>query len=159
MSNPINIASLRVAKVLHDFSQREALPGTNVSHEYFWNGLAGMVRDFEPRNRQLLTARNVLQEKVDPAAANSRTRYIAGSAWRSISAASLSLPLVKSTSGPIVRALTRRSTNAAARVEISLSFCELRNRNAPLVAWFLDLGRETTFGLLVAAPPCAAHNI
>ena len=45
------------------------------------------------------------------------------------------------------------------RIEISLSFCELRNRNVPLVAWFLDLRRETMFGLLVAAPPCAAHNI
>jgi malate synthase len=65
MSDPINIASLRVAKVLHDFIQREALLGTNVSPEHFWNGLAGMVRDFGPRNRQLLTARNVLQEKVD----------------------------------------------------------------------------------------------
>ena len=38
MSDPIKIISLSVAKVLHDFIQREALPGTNVSPEHFWNG-------------------------------------------------------------------------------------------------------------------------
>ena len=65
MSEQITIASLRVAKVLYDFIEYEALPGTGVNHEHFWNGVAGMVRDFGPRNRELLATRNVLQEKID----------------------------------------------------------------------------------------------
>jgi malate synthase len=65
MSDRIGTTSLRVAKGLYDFIGREALPGAGISPEHFWNGLAGMVRDFGPRNRELLATRDVLQAKID----------------------------------------------------------------------------------------------
>src|SRR5690606_24374181 len=44
---------------------REALPGTDVSAEAFWAGLAGLVERFMPRNRELLEIRAQLQQKID----------------------------------------------------------------------------------------------
>ena len=64
-SKRIHIASLGVAKILYDFIDLEALPGTGVRSEHFWSGLAGMVRDFGPRNRELLATRDALQAKID----------------------------------------------------------------------------------------------
>ncbi len=56
---------LQVAPVLHDFIEREALNGTGVSAEAFWKGLAGLVRDFAPRDRELLAIRDRLQAQID----------------------------------------------------------------------------------------------
>jgi malate synthase len=56
---------LQVAPVLHDFIEREALNGTGVSAEAFWRGLAGLVRDFAPRDRELLGIRDKLQAQID----------------------------------------------------------------------------------------------
>ncbi len=65
MTARIEINGLRVAKVLHDFVMREALPGTGVKAEAFWGGLSGLVRDLAPRNRALLAKRDELQAKID----------------------------------------------------------------------------------------------
>jgi len=56
---------LQVAPVLHDFIEREALNGTGVSAEAFWKGLAGLVRDFAPRDRELLAVRDRIQAQID----------------------------------------------------------------------------------------------
>jgi len=56
---------LQVAPVLHSFIEQEALNGTGVSAEAFWKGLAGLVRDFAPRDRELLTIRDRLQAEID----------------------------------------------------------------------------------------------
>src|SRR4051794_12283349 len=65
MSDRINIASLGVAKVLYDFISKEALPGTGLSPEHFWSGVAALARDFGPRNRELLASRDLFQAKID----------------------------------------------------------------------------------------------
>ena len=56
---------LEIAQVLHDFIEQEALAGTEVTSEAFWGGLAGLIRDFAPRNRDLLAVRDDLQRKID----------------------------------------------------------------------------------------------
>src|SRR5215216_6420693 len=61
----IQVAGLSVAKVLHDFIEREALPGTGVEPDAFWNGLSTLVRELAPRNRGLLDLRDQLQSRID----------------------------------------------------------------------------------------------
>ncbi|HEY8565970.1 MAG TPA: malate synthase G [Beijerinckiaceae bacterium] len=61
----VEVSGLQVARVLHDFVEREAIPGTGVSAAAFWDGLAALVRDLGPRNRELLRVRDDLQVKID----------------------------------------------------------------------------------------------
>jgi malate synthase len=56
---------LDVAKILYDFIETEALPGTGLTSDAFWSGLFGIVRDFAPRNRALLAIREDMQAKID----------------------------------------------------------------------------------------------
>ena len=56
---------LRVARVFHDFVEDEALPGSGVSSEAFWSGLAVLVDRFGPRNAELLDRRAELQAAID----------------------------------------------------------------------------------------------
>ena len=56
---------IKVAGVLHAFIEQEALTGTGVAPDAFWNGLAGLVRDLAPRNRDLLDLRDHLQSRID----------------------------------------------------------------------------------------------
>ncbi len=61
----VDRSGLKVAELFANFIEAEALPGTGVSAEAFWDGLAGMVRDFGPKNRALLEKREALQAKID----------------------------------------------------------------------------------------------
>ena len=56
---------LQIAPVLFDFVEKEVLLGTGVSSEAFWSGVAGLVRVFAPRNRELLAVRDDLQRRID----------------------------------------------------------------------------------------------
>ncbi|WP_328858063.1 malate synthase G [Williamsia herbipolensis] len=57
--------SVQVASVLHDFITSEALPGTGVDTDAFWNGVAEIITDLAPRNRELLGVRDELQQQID----------------------------------------------------------------------------------------------
>lgn len=61
----VSVAGLEVAQVLYDFVNSEVLPATGVSVEDFWAGFASIVRDFTPRNEQLLARREQLQTQLD----------------------------------------------------------------------------------------------
>src|SRR3712207_6219677 len=61
----IQTNGLQVAPVLHDFIEREALAYTGVSADAFWKGLAGLVKEFAPRDRELLAVRDRLQAHID----------------------------------------------------------------------------------------------
>ncbi|MCA1298426.1 malate synthase G [Stappia indica] len=61
----IEIAGLKVAQNLYRFVNEEALPGTGVDAERFWSGLAGLVEEFAPRNRELLAIRDDMQSRID----------------------------------------------------------------------------------------------
>ena len=59
------IAGLKVATVLKDFIEAEALPGTGVAPEAFWSAFAELDRTFGPKNTALLKRREELQAQID----------------------------------------------------------------------------------------------
>ncbi len=61
----IQISGLAVDAALHDFIVKDALPGTGVSEQAFFDGLSGLVRDLAPKNKALLKIRDELQAKID----------------------------------------------------------------------------------------------
>ena len=65
MTDRVATGNLRVAKVLYDFVNDEALPGTGVEPDAFWAGVDGIITDLAPRNRELLARRDDLQAQLD----------------------------------------------------------------------------------------------
>jgi malate synthase len=61
----VDAGGLRVERVLHDFVNEEALPGTGVSSGQFWAGLGEIVATLGPRQRELLAVRERLQGSID----------------------------------------------------------------------------------------------
>ncbi len=65
MSDRITVGGIRVDKVLYDFVNSQAIPGTGVDPDAFWAGAAEIFTDLAPRNRELLAVRDELQSKID----------------------------------------------------------------------------------------------
>jgi malate synthase len=65
MTDRVEISGLHVAKVLYDFISTEALPGTGIVADAFWDGLGAIVHDLSPRNLALLKNREDIQAKID----------------------------------------------------------------------------------------------
>jgi malate synthase len=65
MTERVATGNLRVAKVLYDFINNEALPGTDIDPDSFWAGVDKVVTDLGPRNQDLLTRRDELQAQID----------------------------------------------------------------------------------------------
>jgi len=58
-------AGLQVAQILADFIETQALPGTGLTPEAFWQGTAEIFSRFAPRNKALLARRDDLQAQID----------------------------------------------------------------------------------------------
>ena len=56
---------LQVATELHDFVEREVLPGTGIDSDHFWSGFGRLVADLAPKNAALLAERDRLQAELD----------------------------------------------------------------------------------------------
>jgi malate synthase len=65
MADYIEKSGLKVDRLLVDFVEKEAIPGTGVDAAKFWSGLAGLVAEFMPRNRAALALRDKLQAQID----------------------------------------------------------------------------------------------
>ncbi len=58
-------SGLQVDPVLVAFIEGQALPGTGVTAETFWNGLSRMVSELGPKNRAFLAKRKEIQDQLD----------------------------------------------------------------------------------------------
>ncbi len=65
MTERVQAGGLQVAKVLFDFVNNEAIPGTGVSAEQFWQGADALIHDLAPKNKALLAKRDALQAQID----------------------------------------------------------------------------------------------
>ncbi|TCO76181.1 malate synthase G [Chromatocurvus halotolerans] len=58
-------AGLQVHPRLVELLENDIAPGTSISPDAFWATLADLLRDFTPRNRELLEVRETLQRQID----------------------------------------------------------------------------------------------
>ena len=65
MTDRVTVGNLRVAQVLYDFINNEALPGTGIDPDSFWAGVDKVVTDLTPQNQDLLARRDDLQAQID----------------------------------------------------------------------------------------------
>ena len=56
---------LQVDRLLADFIDHQAVPGTGVEPDAFWRGFSALIDDLAPKNRALLAKRDDLQAQID----------------------------------------------------------------------------------------------
>lgn len=65
MTEHVQVGGLQVAKVLFDFVNNEAIPGTGLDAAGFWQGAEQLINELAPKNKALLAKRHDLQAKID----------------------------------------------------------------------------------------------
>ena len=65
MTEHVQVGGLQVAKVLFDFVNNEAIPGTGLDADQFWAGADKVIHDLAPKNKALLAKRDDLQARID----------------------------------------------------------------------------------------------
>ena len=65
MTEHVQVGGLQVAKVLFDFVNNEAIPGTGLTADQFWAGADKVIHDLAPKNKALLAKRDDFQVRID----------------------------------------------------------------------------------------------
>ncbi|MGG0542764.1 malate synthase G [Priestia aryabhattai] len=65
MTNYKQVGNLKVAPVLYQFINEEALPGSGLSTENFWSNFEALVTELTPVNKRLLEKRDQLQAQIN----------------------------------------------------------------------------------------------
>ncbi len=65
MSKINSACNLQITQVLYDFIEKEATPGTGITHVAFWEAMCAVLDKLAVRNRTLLARRDELQAKID----------------------------------------------------------------------------------------------
>ncbi|MFZ3206333.1 MAG: malate synthase G, partial [Pseudomonas sp.] len=65
MTERVQVGGLQVAKVLFDFVNNEAIPGTGIAADKFWTGVEAVINELAPKNRALLAKRDQIQAQID----------------------------------------------------------------------------------------------
>jgi malate synthase len=61
----VDAGGLKIARVLYDFVNTEAIPGSGIDAAAFWSGFGALVAELGPRNKALLDRRDAIQAKLD----------------------------------------------------------------------------------------------
>ena len=56
---------LKISSILFDFINNEAIPGTNIKSEDFWNKFEKVVHELAPINKNLLKKREIIQKEIN----------------------------------------------------------------------------------------------
>jgi len=65
VTNYKQVGNLKVAPVLYQFINEEALPGSGLSTENFWSDFEALVTELTPVNKRLLEKRDQLQARIN----------------------------------------------------------------------------------------------
>ncbi len=65
MQDYIAQGRLNIASVLHDFINKQVLPGTHLDAEHFWSAFETLLVRLTPQNQALLNTREALQQRLD----------------------------------------------------------------------------------------------
>ena len=65
MTDSVNYGGLTVAKELDDFLRNEVVDGIAIDPDQFWSSLESVLKEFGPRNTELLATRESLQAQID----------------------------------------------------------------------------------------------
>ncbi|QMU59608.1 MAG: malate synthase G [Boseongicola sp.] len=65
MTERFHKSGLSVDPIMADFIDNQALPGTDISPEEFWESFSEIAHDLAPKNATLFAVREEMQEKID----------------------------------------------------------------------------------------------
>ena len=63
--NMVDKNGLKISKSLYEFVNNEAIPGTEIKSEEFWNKFSEVVHELSPINKRLIQKRETIQKKID----------------------------------------------------------------------------------------------
>ena len=63
--NRVDRHGLQVDETLANFLENQALPGTDVDPDQFWQGFSDLIHNMGPKNRDLLAKREDIQSQID----------------------------------------------------------------------------------------------